>query len=69
MHRWFYAIAGFGGLALSAACLEPALSPYASLVANVGSLSSLLVVWRGGSRDQGQAEAAMQARSGSASYQ
>ena len=64
IHRWLYAIAAFAGLGAILASFEPAAAPYLSLVANVGSLLSLLVVWRGGARDQRVAEAAIGSRSG-----
>ena len=54
-------LSGFAGVAIGVAALERSFAPYASLVANVGSLMSIVFVWGGSAREQQRAEAAMRA--------
>jgi hypothetical protein len=63
IHRWIYAITGFAAAGVALACYQLSWAPQVSLVVNVASLISLVLLWHGGSRDQSRAEAAM-ARSG-----
>jgi hypothetical protein len=59
VHRSLMVIIGLAVFGLGLACWQIGYAPQISLTINFATLISIVVIWRGGRRDQAQAEAAM----------
>lgn len=59
VHRTLIVITGLATCGLGLACWQVGWAPQVSLAVNLAALISVVLIWRGGKRDQAQAEAAM----------